>query len=238
MSAFLDAVVWLTDAAHWSGRQGVPNRLWEHFLLSAVPVLAAVAVAVPAGVIAGHRRKGGTLGALIVNVGRAVPTLALLILALLLSLALGLGLGFWPSVLAFFLVALHPIFTNSYTAVREVDAATVEAARGMGMTDREVLLSVELPAALPVIVAAIRVAAVQVVATAPLAALVAGGGLGRYIVDGFQQRDFGEMIAGILLVALGAVVTEAAFDVLERYATPRGIQRARRDDVAAVTRAV
>ena len=238
MSAFLDALAWLADPAHWTGRQGVPNRVWEHALLTAVPVVAAVLVAVPAGVIAGHRRKGATLGALVVNVGRAVPTLALLILALLLSLALGLGLGFWPSVLAFFLIALHPIFTNSYTAVREVDAATVEAAKGMGMTGREVLLGVELPAAVPVIVAAVRVAAVQVVATAPLAALVAGGGLGRYIVDGFQQRDYAEMLAGILLVALGAVVTEAIFDVVERLATPRGIRRARRDDVAAVTRAV
>ena len=116
------------------------------------------------------------------------------------------------------------MFTNTYTGVREVDAGTVEAARGMGMTGWEILRGIELPLASPVILSAVRVSSVQVVATATLGALVAWGGLGRYIIDGFSQRDNVAVFVGGLLVALLAVFTELFFEVLQRWAVPAGIQ--------------
>lgn len=240
MEALLEMVRWLTDPGNWSGAGSIPQRLLEHLWLSLVPLVAAAAVAIPAGVLAGHHRRGQAIGAAIANLGRAIPTLALLVFGLILSArVLGLGFRFWPTVFALFLLALHPMFTNSYTAVREVDPALVEAARGQGLDDRQVLREVELPVASPVIMTAIRISAVQVVATVPIGALASEGGLGRYIIDGFAQFDFGEMLAGVLLVALFAITVEQVLARLERRVVPTGLQRrADVSEVAAAGRAV
>lgn len=233
MDAILDTLRWLADPATWTGPRGVLARSLEHLWISLVPLVAAVVVAIPAGLLAGHYRRGQTLGAAISNVGRAVPSLALLVFGLLLSVrVLGLGFTFWPIVFALFFLALQPLFTNTYTAVREADPALVEAARGQGLSEREVLLEVELPVASPVILTAVRITAVQVVATAPLGALTAGGGLGRFIIDGFGQRDYGQMLGGVVLVAIFAVVVEWALTRFERRVIPPPLQG--RTDASAV----
>jgi osmoprotectant transport system permease protein len=136
--------------------------------------------------------------------------------------------GFAPTTVALFLLSVPPILTNTYVGVQAVDADTIEAARGMGMTEREVLLQLELPLAVPLIMAGVRIAALTVVATATLAALIAGGGLGRYIIDGFAQGDQPQVLAGAALVAVLAIVTEIVFGLLERAVTPRTSSRARR----------
>jgi osmoprotectant transport system permease protein len=224
--AFLTEVArWFADPAHWQGPGGIPNRVFEHVQLSALAVLCACVVALPLGVLLGHVRRGGLLAISVVNIGRAIPSFAILAVALPVTISLGLGFGFWPTWLAVFLLALPPIFTNSFTAIRNADAQAVAAARGMGLTEREVLLGVEVPLGAPLILAATRVAAVQVVATAPLGALVGWGGLGRYIIDGLAQRDFVQVFAGALLVALLAVATEVFFALGERVALPRGVRR-------------
>ena len=240
MDALVETFRWFADGGNWSGAGSIPQRIWEHLLLAAVPLLAAAAVAVPAGVLAGHHRRGQAIGAAIANLGRAIPTLALLVFGLILSArVLGLGFRFWPTVFALFLLALHPMFTNAYTAVREVDPALVEAARGQGLSDRQVLWDVELPVASPVIMTAVRISAVQVVATVPIGALASEGGLGRFIIDGFNQFDFGEMLGGVLLVAALAIAVETLLGRLERRVVPTGIQRrADVSDVAATGRAV
>lgn len=233
MDALLDTVRWLADPGNWTGPRGVMARSVEHLWISLVPLLAAMVVAIPAGLLSGHYRRGQTIGAAVSNLGRAVPSLALLVFGLLLSVrVLGLGFSFWPIVLALFFLALQPLFTNTYTAVREADPALVEAARGQGLSEREVLLDVELPVASPIILTAVRITAVQVVATAPLGALVAGGGLGRFIIDGFGQRDYGQMLGGVVLVAVFALVVEWALIRLERVVVPRSLQG--RTDAAAV----
>jgi osmoprotectant transport system permease protein len=135
-----------------------------------------------------------------------VPSYALLILFVPF-----LGLGFASALPALVLLGIPPILVNAVTGIREVDAETVESGRGMGMTELEVLRDVELPSALPAIIAGMRTSAVQVVATATLAALVAGGGLGRYIVDGFALRQDDRILAGAILVALLALTTERGF---------------------------
>lgn len=233
MESILDTVRWLLDPTTWTGPRGVPSRSVEHLWISLVPLTAAMVVAIPAGLLSGHYRRGQALGAAVSNVGRAVPSLALLVFGLLLSVrVLGLGFTFWPIVFALFFLALQPLFTNTYTAVRGADPALVEAARGQGLSEREVLLGVELPVASPIILTAVRITAVQVVATAPLGALAAGGGLGRFIIDGFGQRDYGQMLGGVVLVAVFALVVEWVITRVERRVVPRPLQG--RTDAAGV----
>jgi osmoprotectant transport system permease protein len=235
LMGFLGNVVgWFFDPAHWHGASGVPNRVFEHVQLSAFAIVCAIVVAIPAGIVLGHVRRGGLLAISVVNIGRAVPSFAIVAIALPITLRLGLGFGFWPIWLAVFLLALPPMFTQSYTAITGVDREAVSAARGMGLTERQVLLGVEVPLATPLILAGTRVAAVQVVATAPLGAVVGWGGLGRYIIDGLSQFDIVQVFAGAVLVALLAVVTELAFSALERIVLPVGVRRVSRVDAATV----
>lgn len=219
---FLGSVVaWFADPAHWRGDDGIPTRLWEHVQLSGLAVGTAAAIALPLGLYLGHTGRGAFAAINIANMGRALPSLALIALGLVVSITLGLGLGFWPTLFALVPLALPPILTNTFVAVRGVDRDTVEAARGMGLRESQILRSVELPLALPLILGGVRTAAVNVVATATLGALVAGGALGRYIVDGLALQEFDRLFAGALLVALLAVATEVLFGILAaraRYA--------------------
>jgi osmoprotectant transport system permease protein len=216
---------WLTDPANWSGSAGVPHRLLEHIQMSALATLAALAIALPVGLFIGHTRRGEFVTVTAANLGRAVPSFAIVALTFPIAVELGWGLGFWPTLLALFFLAIPPILTNTYVGVRGVDRDTIEAARGMGMTEGEVLRAIELPLAAPLIVAGIRTSAVQVVATATLGALVAWGGLGRYIIDGFAQQDDGMLLAGAVLVALLAIATEVALGLVGRLVSPRTTSR-------------
>ena len=218
-----DLLAWFVDAENWSGPAGIPSRVWEHVQISVVATVAAAAIALPPALWLGHHRRGGFVAVATINIGRAIPSFAIMALFLPISIRLGLGLGFWPTLLALFALALPPIFTNTYTGVRDVDPALVEAGRGMGMTDGEVLRKIEAPMASPVILAALRVSAVQVVATAPLAALVAWGGLGRYIVDGFAVQDNVRVLAGGILVALLSIATEVVLGAVEKRVVPKGL---------------
>jgi osmoprotectant transport system permease protein len=222
---FLAALAaWLADPAHWQGSDGIPTRVAEHLAMSAVTIVAAAAIAAPIGVLLGHGGRGGFLVLNVANVGRALPSLALLALLLPLALALGLGLGFWPTFLAVLPLGIPPILTNSYVAVREVDRDVVDAARGLGMGEWQILRQAELPLATPLILAGIRGAAVSIVATVTLGALVASGGLGRYIVDGLARHDNERLVVGAILVALLAIATEAGFGLVERHAVPAGLR--------------
>ncbi|MBA2557502.1 MAG: ABC transporter permease [Chloroflexi bacterium] len=227
-----ELVAWLTHSANWSGPNGVPTRLLEHVQLSGLSVLVAMAVALPLGLFIGHTARFTLLVVSIANIGRALPSFALLVMALPVVLALGLGLGFWPTFVPLVLLAIPPILTNTYVGVRGVDQDLVEAARGMGMRDSQVVLRVELPSALPIIFAGLRIAAVQVVATATLGAVVASGGLGRYIVDGLAQQDVPRLVVGAVLVALLAVGTERALSLLERRVVSAGIRAPSTREVA------
>ncbi|MEU7133169.1 ABC transporter permease [Streptomyces sp. NPDC046261] len=208
---------WLADAAHWSGTDGVWHRLGEHLFLTAVCLLISCAIALPVAVLLGHVGKGGALAVNISNVGRAVPTFAVLVLLLLSPLGTH---GSWPTVIALVLFAIPPLLTNAYVGMREVDRDMVEAARGMGMTGGQVIARVELPLAFPLILTGVRSAAVQVVATTTLAALPGGGGLGRIITAGFRLTDTAQVVAGALLVAVLALLVEGAFVVLQRLLDP------------------
>jgi osmoprotectant transport system permease protein len=221
---FLGQVLdWFSDPANWQGPAGVPTRLGEHLILSAIPLLIAAAIALPAAMFVGHTRRYEVAIVTAANIGRAIPSYALLVIMVILT-----GLGDQPIIVALTLLAIPPMLTNGYVGVQSVDADTIEAARGMGMRERNVLFGIELPLGAPLIIAGLRIAALQVVATATLAALVAGGGLGRIVVDGLAVRDFPQVFSGALLVAVLAGLTEGAFTLLQRWATPRhGARRVR-----------
>jgi osmoprotectant transport system permease protein len=214
---FGEVATWLSDPANWTGRGGLPNRLWEHIVVSGASLLIAGAIALPAGVMLGHRGEGGMLAVSAVNLGRAVPSFGIVGLAFPVTLALGLSpLGFWATLVALVVLALPPMFVNAHAAVRQTEPALVEAARGMGMTERQVLRGVEVPLAAPVIMAGVRTAAVEVIATATLGAVVGYGGLGRFIIDGFAQRKYEEVFIGGVTVALLAVITETTLRWVQR----------------------
>ena len=180
------------------------------------------AIALPIGLYIGHTRRFQFLSVSIANIGRAIPSFGILVLAYIVvsNISGSLAFGFVPTVVALVLLTIPPILTNTYVGIQQVDADTVEAARGMGMSEGQVLRRLELPLAAPLILAGIRTAAVTVVATATLSALIGGGTLGRYIVDGLAQSDFAKLIAGALLVALLAILTEVVLAGVERLVTP------------------
>ena len=219
MTFLLSVAQWLTDPAHWQGSDGIPVRLAQHVQLSAESVAIGALIALPIGIVLGHFGRFGNLAINISNIGRAVPSFGLLVIAFQV-----LGLGDGPIILALTALAIPPMVTNSYVALREVDPEIREAARGMGYRALAQLLRVELPLAVPLIMAGIRTSAVQVVATATLAALIAGGGLGRYIVDGLAQQIYAKEFAGAVLVAGLALTTEVSLLTLERVLVPRGIR--------------
>ncbi|MGK5731497.1 ABC transporter permease [Streptomyces sp. URMC 124] len=208
---------WLATGAHWSGTDGVWHRLGEHLFLTLVCLAISCAIALPVAVLLGHLGKGGALAVNLSNAGRAVPTFAVLVLLLLSPLGTH---GSWPTVIALVLFAIPPLLTNAYVGMREVDRDVVEAARGMGMTGRQLIGRVELPLAFPLIVTGVRTAAVQVVATTTLAALPGGGGLGRIITAGFRLTDTAQVVAGALLVAVLALLVEGVLVLAERLLDP------------------
>ena len=224
MSLFMDTLRWFADPAHYQGSDAVQVRILEHLELSGLAVLVAAAVALPIGMYLGHTGRLAFVAVNVANVGRALPSLALLAFALPIAFALGLGLGFWPTLISLVPLAIPPILTNAYVGIRGVDRDVIEAARGMGLSEAGILRRTELPLALPLVLAGMRTAAVNVVATATLGALVAGGGLGRYIVDGLAVQEYDRLFAGALLVAALAILVEVAFGTFERRATSPGLR--------------
>ncbi|MFJ4871916.1 ABC transporter permease [Streptomyces sp. NPDC088757] len=206
---------WLTTAAHWSGENGVWHRLGEHVLLTVVCLAIGCAIALPTALFLGHLGRGGGLAVNLANAGRAVPTFAVLVLLLLSPLG---PYGEWPTIIALVLFAVPPLLTNAYVGMRGVDPDVVRAARGTGMTGGQVLARVELPLALPMVLTGVRIAAVQLVATATVAALAGGGGLGRIITAGFNLASTPQVVAGAVLVAALALLVEGVFEAVRRLA--------------------
>ncbi len=218
MSWLGDVVDWLADAGNWSGADGAWALLGQHVRLSAIAMLVATVLVAPVGLCLGHLGRGGVLALNVGNVGRAVPTFAVLVLLVLAPAPF--GLTDLSVVTALVLFAVPPILTNAYVGVREVDRAVVEAARGMGMSGWQVLRGIELPLAAPMVVQGLRLAGVQVVATATIAALAGAGGLGRLITQGFSRQDQPMLLGGAVLVAALALVVEGGFEVAQRAVTP------------------
>lgn len=217
---------WLADPGNWVGSAGIPLRLLEHLGYSAITLLLAALIGIPLGLWIGHTGRGRVVVVNLVNGMRSVPTLGLLFVAVLvLGPRLGGDLAFLaPAIIVLVILAIPPILAGAYAGVESVDPAARDAARGMGMRPLEVLAKVEVPCALPLIFSGLRSSALQVIATATLAASVSLGGLGRFLIDGQAYRDYGEMAGGALLVAVLAVLVDLIFATVQRAVVSPGLQ--------------
>jgi osmoprotectant transport system permease protein len=221
MELFTSAFEFIFNPANWWGTDGIAVRTYEHISMSLQALLLGIVIAFPIALYIGHRRRF-EFGAISVgNIGRALPSFGIVALTYVLTLNWPGTIGFWPTFIALVALTVPPVLLNTYTGIKEVDPDTVEAARGMGMSERELLTRLELPLAMPLIVVGIRTAAVQVVATATLGAFTGWGGYGRYIVDGFAVGDDTEILVGALLVAFLAIITELSLGGLQRVTAPR-----------------
>jgi len=205
------AFAWLADSSHWSGSGGIWARLGQHLTTTAIAVGAAVAIAVPIGILVGHARRGSAAVAGLAGAARSVPTLGLLTL-----FALWLGIGLLAPLLALIVLAIPSALAGAYAGIQAVDPAIPDAARAVGMNETRIILQVEIPLGAPVIIGGIRAAVLQVVATATLAAYVADNGLGRYLFIGLKTRDYTQMVAGAILVIALALILEVVLALVQR----------------------
>lgn len=226
MSVLNQAYVWLNDPLNWTNSDGILALTWQHLWISALAVLLGCVVAWPIGLALGHTGRGGAVTVVVANLTRAIPTLALLSILPLTFL----GLGPASAVVALAVFAVPPLLGNAYLGLREVDPSARDAAYGMGLSGWQVLWQVELPLSVPYLASGFRTAAVQVVATATLAALVGGPGLGGIINEGFGlgiATGGGQVLAGGLLVVVLCLLVEGALILVERAVTPRPLRRRR-----------
>jgi osmoprotectant transport system permease protein len=215
MSFITFAWNWLKSPAQWHGADGIPIRVAQHLGYTGLSLLVAALIAVPLGVAIGHFGRGGFLVVNLANVWRAIPTLGLLILMVIL---IGFSVLAWLVPLV--VLAIPPILVNAYEGVAGVDRDLKDAARGMGMTDWQILRKVEVPVALPLIMLGLRTGAIFVVATATIAAEIGLGGLGRYIIDGLATENYAEVSGGAVLVVILALVVQVVFVGLRRLVVP------------------
>jgi osmoprotectant transport system permease protein len=215
-----EALGWLTDPATWQGGTWIPWRIVEHLAMAGVSILVATMIALPIGLWIGHTGRGANIAINIANIGRAIPSYAVIVIILPLSLAFSreLGLNVIPTFLAMVLLAIPPILVNAYAGLREVDRDLVEAARGQGLRERQILTGVEIPLAAPVIVGGFRTAVLNVIATATIGAVLGFGGLGRFILDGRAKGiiGMGELIGGAILVTVLAVGVDLLLALVQR----------------------
>ncbi|MEV6411132.1 MULTISPECIES: ABC transporter permease [unclassified Kribbella] len=211
---------YLFDSFNWSGPEGITARIIQHIWYTFAALGLSALIALPIGLRIGHTRRGAFLAINIGNAARALPSLGLLMIAVLLTNQI----GFLPVLIALVALGIPPILTSTYAGLSGVDPATIDAARGMGMTGREILTKVEIPIALPLIISGLRAATLQIVSTATIAALVSLGGLGRYVVDGLKLRDFPQMFSGALLVALLAILLDLLFALAGRITVSKGLR--------------
>jgi osmoprotectant transport system permease protein len=228
---------WLTDAVHWGGANGIPARLVEHVGLSAVSLAIALAIGLPLGLWIGHTGRFTWLAVNSANLWRALPSLAVIAIVLPITAPLDPQAGFkiYPTVVAMVVLAVPPILVNAHAGVAGIERDLVEAGRGQGLSERQILTRVELPLAVPVVVTGIRSGTIQIIATATLGAIFGFGGLGRYLVDGFAQFSRGgdaQMLAGAILVAALVIATELLFAALQRLLTPRAMRLERSEEAA------
>lgn len=223
----MNVVEWLTSSANWTGSDGIPAQIAYHVLYSAIALLVATAIAVPAGIYIGYTGKGERLVAGLANAFRALPTLGLMVLLfLVLSPVVGGRFVYVvPAVVVLVLLAVPPILTGTYSGIQNADADAVGAARGLGYTQSQILQHVQLPCSLPLLLSGIRSATLQIVSTATVAAFLGLQGLGRYIIDGRAQGDFSQMAGGAIIVALLALGLELGFVLVSRWAISPGLTR-------------
>lgn len=232
-----EVIAFLTDPVNWQGTTGIPNRLLEHLIISGLSVALATLIAVPLGLFIGHTNRAAGFAINLANIGRAVPSYAMMVIPLPFTLALApvlgysptFGLDFLPIFLAMTFLAIPPLLVSTYAGLRSVDRDLIEAARGMGLRERQILGRIEIPIASSIIVGGFRTATLQVIATATIGAILSGGGLGRFIFDGLNQGLAGRpsIYAGAILVSALAIGVDLLLAFVQHRLTPQALRRPR-----------
>jgi osmoprotectant transport system permease protein len=220
MSLFKYLGQFFGNKAYQHGYDSILNRSVQHAEYSLLALAIAAALALPPAIASGHAGRGQGPISAVAAIGRAMPSLGLITV-----LAVKEGFSFTVALIPLVLLAIPPILLYTYEGMRSVERSVVDAARGMGMSPVQVALRVEVPAALPMILSGLRAAAIQVVATATLAAVISFGGLGRYIMDGLSEFDYSQVVGGAFLVVLMSLATLAIFRVLEVVLVSPGVKR-------------
>lgn len=210
---------WLIQAQQWHGPDGIPVRLAEHLQYTGLALGLAALIALPVGLLIGHTGRGGFIAVSLANFGRALPTLGLVVLAFV-----DTNGSFASVLIALAALAVPPILVDTYEGVLGVDPDLKDAARGMGMTGPQILVRAEIPVAMPLILLGLRTAAIQVVATATIAAYVGFGGLGRYIIDGLARQDYAMVAGGAVMVVALALAVQTLFVGIRRLTVPAGLR--------------
>ncbi|WP_426003497.1 ABC transporter permease [Paenarthrobacter sp. NyZ202] len=218
-NVFTDTLAWLTDPTHWTGSGGIPARLAEHLQYSGLVLAIAALIAVPVGLFIGHTGRGRVVAVALAGALRALPTLGLLVLFALLA-----GSGLMPPVWALVILTVPPLLAGTYAGISSVDAAVVDGARAVGMTELQILFRVELPNGLQVMFGGIRTAVLQVIATVSVVAYLPLGGLGRYLFDGLVLQDFPRMLGGSLLIAALAIAVDLVLAAIQRLVLSPGLR--------------
>ncbi|MEU7002234.1 ABC transporter permease subunit [Nonomuraea sp. NPDC046570] len=209
------------DPENWSGPDGIPVRLLQHLEFSVAALVVAALIGIPLGLLIGHTGRGSLVVVVTANLARALPTLGLLVLIVL---VLGTA-SIWPVLIPLIALAVPPILVNTFEGIRGVDPDLRDAAYGMGLNGRQVLGKVLVPVALPLILLGLRLAGVQVVATAAVAAYVGLGGLGRYIIDGLATKDYPSVVGGSVLIVLFALAVQVLFTIAQRVTVSPGVSQ-------------
>ena len=230
-----DVIAFFADPTHWEGTLGIPNRLFEHLVISGFSILVATLIAIPIGLFIGHTNRGSGIAINLANIGRAIPSYAMMVIPLPFCLALAPVIGidptfalvFLPIFLAMTFLAIPPLLVSTYAGLRSVDRDLIEAGRGMGLTERQILGRIEIPLASSIIVGGFRTATLQVIATETIGAILGGGGLGRFIFDGINQGRAGQpsIWAGAILVSALAIGVDALLAMLQTRLTPRALRK-------------
>jgi osmoprotectant transport system permease protein len=221
---FSDALAWLFDPAHYGGRVDIPTHVLDHLRVSGICILIAAVIALPIGIAIGHTGKGRGAAILISNIARAVPTLGLLSI-----LILAIGVDLRPIVIVLVILAIPPMLAGTYAGIESVDRQTINAARAVGMSEWQIITRVELPLAAPLIIGGLRAMALQVIATLGIASSFAFGGLGIYVINGLNQGDNVQLLAGAILITALALIVDGALAVVQRFVVPRGVALGRTD---------
>jgi osmoprotectant transport system permease protein len=221
-----EAIAWILDPSHYGSYDGIDVRLTQHVLISLGVVLVAAVIAIPLGYLVGHTGRGRGLAVAVSGGIRALPTLGLLIIV-----ALAVGIGLEAPFVALVVLAIPSILAGAYAGFEAIDRRTIDAARAVGMTEWQIVGRVEIPLGLPLLIGGLRLAALQVIATATLADYVGGGGLGLFLFRGLKTNDYPQMLGGSIVVILLALVSEVAFSVVQRLAVPAGVSAGLTQDV-------
>jgi osmoprotectant transport system permease protein len=226
VNIFIAGIRWVLDPAHYGGINGIDTRTVQHLVITLVSLATSAAIAIPLGYLVGHTGRGRALAVAVSGGVRALPTLGFLIL-----IALGVGVGFEAPYVALVVLGIPSILAGAYSGFEAIDRRTIDAARAVGMTEWQIVGKVEIPLGLPLLIGGLRLAALQIVATATLADYVGAGGLGHFIFLGLQTSDYPQMLAGSLVVIVLAIISEILFSILQKLVVPAGVAGGRLNDV-------